>query len=122
LRQARGSLREARSDLELAARMGRQWEALSMSTVLTARSSGRAAARARLQGAVRSALSPRRTLGPDHAVGLAGALVAVGDRATALTLLERAEKNGRLRALLADPLLNPVRSSPRFRRLERGSS
>lgn len=119
LRIARGDVREAWTDIELAARTGNQWEALALSTMLNARESGTAVARERIEKALRAALVPRRALDPERAVGLAAALVMTGDTSTALTLLELSERDRRLPVLLADPLLGQLRSSGRFDRVLR---
>lgn len=77
----------------------------------------------RLSGDVRDALVPRRVLEAERAVGLAAALAQSGDTATALTLLERANPSDPgLRALLLDPLLQPLQRSARFRDLRTRAS
>jgi serine/threonine protein kinase len=120
LRIGRGAVRDAWTDIELAARTGARWEALALTTMLRASELGPAVARVRIMPEVRAALQPRRTLDADRAVALAGALAQVGDTATALTLLELAgAPDSRLPVLLADPLLDPVRSSARFDRVRR---
>jgi hypothetical protein len=122
LRIARGDVREAWTDIELAARTGNQWEALALSTMLNARQSGARVAREQIEKPLRAALTPRQKLDPARAVGLAAALVATGDTSTALTMLELAAKDRRLPMLLADPLFTQLRSSSRFDRLLRQST
>ena len=121
LRIARGDVRDAWTDIELAARTGNQWEALALSTMLNARESGAAIARERIGKALRSALVPRRPLEPRRAVGLATALVMTGDTSTALTILELSQRDRRLPMLLADPLLAQLLSSDRFARVRQRS-
>lgn len=115
LRIAGGEVRDAWTDVELSARTGARWEALALSSMLRAREEGRGAAARRLLEEVRAALTPRRTLEVEHAIGLATALAQVGDTATALTILEQANRRDpRLRTLLLDPMLHPLRRSARF--------
>jgi serine/threonine protein kinase len=115
LRISRGDVRDAWTDIELAARTGARWEALALTTMLKARELGAAAARERLTGELRDALVPVRMLDAERAVALAVALAQVGDTATALTLLERASPmDSRLPQLLADPLLAPLHASSRY--------
>lgn len=123
LRIAAGEVRDAWTDIEMAARTGARWESLALSTMLWAREQGARMAGRRLSGDVRDALVPRRVLEAERAVGLAAALAQSGDTATALTLLERANPSDPgLRALLLDPLLQPLQRSARFRDLRTRAS
>jgi tetratricopeptide (TPR) repeat protein len=116
LRIRRGDVRDAWTDIELAARTGARWEALALSTMLKARELGPGAARASLAGELREALVPQRMLDAERAIALAVALAQVGDTATALTMIERASPmDSRLPQLLADPLLAPIEKSQRYR-------
>ncbi len=118
LRIRSGAVRDAWTDIELASRTGAKWEALALTTMLKARELGAAEARARLTPELRAALVPQRSLEAERAVALAVALAQVGDTATALTLLERANAgDSRLAQLLTDPLLAPLHSSGRFAQL-----
>ena len=118
LRIRSGAVRDAWTDIELASRTGAKWEALALTTMLKARELGAAEARARLTPELRDALVPQRSLEAERAVALAVALAQVGDTATALTLLERANSgDSRLAQLLTDPLLAPLHSSGRFAQL-----
>lgn len=113
-----GAVRDAWTDIELASRTGAKWEALALTTMLKARELGAAEARARLTPELRAALIPRRALEAERAVALAVALAQVGDTATALTLLERANSgDSRMASLLTDPLLAPLHASGRFAEL-----
>jgi hypothetical protein len=116
MRIAQGDVRDAWTDIELAARTGARWEALALSTMLRARELGPGAARASLRGELREALVPARMLDAERAIALAVALAQVGDTATALTMIERASPmDSRLPQLLADPLLAPIQKSERYR-------
>jgi predicted Ser/Thr protein kinase len=116
LRISEGDVRDAWTDIELAARTGARWEALALSTILKARELGPGAARASLRGELRDALVPQRMLDAERAIALAVALAQVGDTATALTMIERASPmDSRLSQLLADPLLAPIQKSERYR-------
>jgi aminoglycoside phosphotransferase (APT) family kinase protein len=121
LRIGRGEVRDAWTDIELAARTGAKWEALALTTMLKSRELGPREARERLTPELRAALTPRRVLDAEHAVALAVALAQVRDTSTALTLLELASNDSRLPELLADPLLAPLHRSARFTRLRQSA-
>ncbi len=123
LRTAEGEVRDAWTDVEMAARTGARWESLALSTMLRVREEGTGAAARRLTGEVRAALTPRRPLDAERAVGLAAALAQVGDTATALTILEQGNRDAPgMRTLLMDPLLHPLRRSARFDAVRRDVS
>ncbi len=123
LRTAEGEVRDAWTDVEMAARTGARWESLALSTMLRVREEGTGAAARRLTGEVRAALTPRRPLDAERAVGLAAALAQVGDTATALTILEQGNRDAPgMRTLLMDPLLHPLRRSARFDAVRRDAS
>ncbi|HMN08602.1 MAG TPA: serine/threonine-protein kinase, partial [Gemmatimonadaceae bacterium] len=123
LRTAEGEVRDAWTDVEMAARTGARWESLALSTMLRVREEGTGAAARRLTGEVRAALTPRRPLDAERAVGLAAALAQVGDTATALTILEQGNRDDPgMRTLLMDPLLHPLRRSARFDAVRRDAS
>jgi hypothetical protein len=104
LRIRRGDVRDAWTDIELAARTGARWEALALTTMLKARELGAAAARERLTGELRDALVPVRMLDAERAVALAVALAQVGDSS------ERRQWTAGFRSFL------PIRYSPRCMR------
>ena len=123
LRIASGDVRDAWTDIEMAARTGARWESLALSTMLWARDAGPRTATRRLTGELRDALTPRRLLDADRAVGLAGGLAQAGDTTTALTLLEQADPSDpALAPLLRDPLLRPLHRSARFQRVQARAS
>lgn len=107
----------------MAARTGARWESLALSTMLWARDAGPRTATRRLTGELRDALTPRRLLDADRAVGLAGGLAQAGDTTTAMTLLEQADPSDpALAPLLRDPLLRPLHRSARFQRVQARAS
>ncbi len=120
IRISRRQMRDAWSDIELAARTGARFEALALATQLRTQEMGGEYAYSYLLSELRDALTPRRTLDAERAVWLAAALAQTGDTAVALTILEQANvRDARMHELLADPLLDPIRRSERFDRVMR---
>ncbi|HEX6050527.1 MAG TPA: protein kinase [Gemmatimonadaceae bacterium] len=111
---ARGDLRAAWADAEVAERLGDSWQAQALIATFEARVGERRAALNRLAALARTV--PTRV--PYTAVQgtqLAMAYVAVGDSRRALTALLKTRDDGTLATALKDPAFDPIRGEPRFR-------
>jgi predicted Ser/Thr protein kinase len=111
---ARGDLRAAWADAEVAERLGDSWQAQTLIATFEARVGERRAALNRLAALARGV--PARV--PYTAVQgtqLAMAYVAVGDSRRALTALLKTRDDGTLARALRDPGFDPIRGEPRFR-------
>jgi len=111
---ARGDLRAAWADAEVAERLGDSWQAQTLIATFEARVGERRAALNRLAALAKRV--PQRV--PYTAVQgsqLALAYVAVGDSRRALNTLLKTRDDGTLKTALRDPGFDPIRGEPRFR-------
>jgi hypothetical protein len=118
---ARGDLRAAWADAEVAERLGDSWQAQSLIAAFEARVGELRASRNRL--AALSKRIPSRV--PYTAVQgsqLAMGYVAAGDPRRALSTLLRTRDDGSLATRLRDPAFDPLRGEPRFRDILRAVS
>ena len=116
-----GEFRDAFADAEIASRLaGERWgEALSVLVLAGGGDSERAKREAKRLATAR--LRGNAPLGVREARYLGAALVMTGDKDRAIAALAKARPNGaELRAALRDPMLDPIRTDPRFRRLVTG--
>ena len=111
---ARGDLRAAWADAEVAERLGDSWQAQTLIASFEARVGERRAALKRLAALVR-AVPARVPYTSVQGSQLAMAYVAVGDSRRALTALLKTRDDGTLAAALRDPGFDPIRGEPRFR-------
>jgi hypothetical protein len=110
---ARGDLRAAWADAEIAERLGDRWSAQTIIAMLEARVGERRAARERLALLVksRSASVPLRV---DEGTEIAIAYLALGETKLALDALERVRDDGTLGAALHDRAFDRIRANDRF--------
>jgi len=111
---ARGDLRAAWADAEVAERLGDTWQAQTLIASFEARVGERRAAQARLAQLVKR-VSPKVPFSAKQGSQLALAYVAAGDSKRALNALLRTRDDGTLAAALKDPGFDPIRGEPRFR-------
>ena len=111
---ARGDLRAAWADAEVAERLGDSWQAQTLIASFEARVGERRAARNRLDGLVKR-VSPNAPFSAKQGSELALAYIAIGDTRRALNALLRTRDDGTLAAALKDPGFDPIRGEPRFR-------
>ena len=111
---ARGDLRAAWADAEVAERLGDSWQAQTLIATFEARVGERRAARGRLSQLVKR-VSPNVPFSAKQGTELALAYVATGDPRRALTALLRTRDDGTLAGALRDPGFDPIRGEPRFR-------
>jgi len=121
-RIAAGGLAGAQADIDSVARL--VTDSVSgvyhgyLEVALAARRGDTALAGSRAQALLRR-FPPQRTGRRSIWLGLAAALTTVGDTGQALTLLERAVARGEYVRVLPNPVWDPLRQNPRFRRLLR---
>ena len=111
---ARGDLRAAWADAEVAERLGDSWQAQTLIASFEARVGERRAALKRLATLVRG-VPARVPYTSVQGSQLAMAYVAVGDSRRALTALLKTRDDGTLAAALRDPGFDAIRGEPRFR-------
>jgi len=115
---ARGDLRSAWADAEVAERLGDDWQAQTLIASLEARVGDKRAARNRLTNLVKR-IPPKAPFTAKQGSQLALAYVAAGDTKRALGALLRTRDDGTLGAALKDPGFDPIRGEPRFRDIVR---
>jgi tetratricopeptide (TPR) repeat protein len=119
-RIAVGDLQGARSDVDSLA--GMVTDSVSgvyhgyLEVALAARRGNSTVARSRAQALLQQ-YPPDRTTRRSMWLGLAAVLTTVGDTGRALTLLERSVAPGEYFRVSENPVWNPLREHPRFRRL-----
>jgi serine/threonine protein kinase len=111
---ARGDLRAAWADAEVAERLGDSWQAQTLIASFEARVGERRAAQNRL-AALAKRVPARVPFTAKQGSQLALAYVATGDSRRALTALLRTRDDGTLASRLRDPGFDPIRREPRFR-------
>jgi serine/threonine-protein kinase len=111
---ARGDLRGAWADAEVAERLGDDWQAQTLIASFEARVGETRAARDRLAALVKR-VPPKVPFTAKQGSQLALAYVAAGDSRRALNALLRTRDDGTLAAVLKDPGFDPIRGEPRFR-------
>ena len=111
---ARGDLRSAWADAEVAERLGDDWQAQTLIATFEARVGERRAARDRLATLVKR-VPAKVPFTAKQGSELALAYVAAGDTKRALNALLRTRDDGTLAATLKDPGFDPIRGEPRFR-------
>jgi thioredoxin-like negative regulator of GroEL len=111
---ARGDLRGAWADAEVAERLGDDWQAQTLIASFEARVGERRAARDRLANLVKR-VPAKVPFTAKQGSELAMAYVAIGDSRRALNALLRTRDDGTLAATLKDPGFDPIRGEPRFR-------
>jgi hypothetical protein len=111
---ARGDLRAAWADAEVAERLGDDWQAQTLIASFEARVGEVRAARDRLAALIKR-VPPKVPFTAKQGAELALAYVATGDSRRALTALLRTRDDGTLAAALKDPGFDPIRGEPRFR-------
>lgn len=116
-RRGEADVRLGWSDAEIAVRLGARSYGEAASALVDIRGNDSTRARTRALKLFRE-LDRRTRLGVTDARLSALALAGIGDKARALSLLERAyPRDGALRVVLADPGFAPLRSDERFRRI-----
>lgn len=118
---ARGDLRSAWADAEVAERLGDSWQAQTLIATFEARVGERRAARDRLAALVKR-VSPKVPFSAKQGSELALAYVAIGDTRRAINALLRTRDDGTLAVALKDPGFDPIRGEPRFRDILRAVS
>jgi hypothetical protein len=111
---ARGDLRAAWADAEVAERLGDSWQAQTLIASFEARVGERRAALNRLS-ALAKRVPQREPYTAVQGTQLAMAYVAVGDSRRALNTLLKTRDDGTLGKALRDPGFDPIRGEPRFR-------
>ena len=111
---ARGDLRAAWADAEVAERLGDSWQAQTLIASFEARVGERRAAANRLDALVRR-VQGKAPFSAKQGSELALAYVAMGDTRRALSALLRTRDDGTLAAALKDPGFDPIRGELRFR-------
>ena len=111
---ARGDLRAAWADAEVAERLGDDWQAQTLIASFEARVGETRAARDRLAALVKR-VPAKVPFTAKQGSELALAYVAAGDSRRALNALLRTRDDGTLAATLKDPGFDPIRGEPRFR-------
>jgi hypothetical protein len=111
---ARGDLRGAWADAEVAERLGDDWQAQTLIASFEARVGERRAARDRLANLMKR-VPAKVPFTAKQGSELAMAYVAIGDSRRALNALLRTRDDGTLAATLKDPGFDPIRGEPRFR-------
>jgi hypothetical protein len=111
---ARGDLRGAWADAEVAERLGDTWQAQTLIASFEARVGERRAARNRLDALVKR-VPGKIPFSAKQGSQLAMAYVSMGDTRRALNALLRTRDDGTLEAALKDPGFDPIRGEPRFR-------
>lgn len=115
---ARGDLRAAWADAEVAERLGDSWQAQTLIASFEARVGERRAALNRL-AALAKRVPQRVSYSAVQGTQLALAYVAVGDSRRALNTLFKTRDDGTLAKELKDPGFDPIRGEPRFRDIVR---
>ena len=111
---ARGDLRAAWADAEVAERLGDSWQAQTLIASFEERVGERRAARNRLD-ALTKRVPAKAPFSAKQGSQLALAYVSMGDTRRALNALLRTRDDGTLEATLKDPGFDPIRGEPRFR-------
>ena len=111
---ARGDLRAAWADAEVAERLGDDWQAQTLIASFEARVGEIRAARDRLARLVKR-VPPKVPFSAKQGSQLALAYVAIGDTRRALSALLRTRDDGSLAATLKDPGFDRIRGESRFR-------
>jgi hypothetical protein len=111
---ARGDLRAAWADAEVAERLGDDWQAQTLIASFEARVGEVRAARDRLSALVKR-VPAKAPFTAKQGAELSMAYVAIGDKRRALSALLRTRDDGSLAAALKDPGFDPIRGEPRFR-------
>ena len=111
---ARGDLRGAWADAEVAERLGDDWQAQTLIASFEARVGETRAAKDRLAFLVKR-IPAKVPFTAKQGSQLALAYVATGDTKRALSALLRTRDDGSLAASLKDPGFDPIRGEPRFR-------
>ena len=111
---ARGDLRGAWADAEVAERLGDDWQAQTLIASFEARVGETRAAKDRLALLVKR-VSPKVPFTAKQGSQLALGYVAAGDTKRALNALLRTRDDGSLAASLKDPGFDAIRGEPRFR-------
>jgi thioredoxin-like negative regulator of GroEL len=111
---ARGDLRSAWADAEVAERLGDSWQAQTLIASFEVRVGERRAALNRL-AALAKRVPTRVPYTAEQGTQLAMAYVAVGDTRRALTALLKTRDDGSLASALRDPGFDAIRGEPRFR-------
>ncbi len=111
---ARGDLRSAWADAEVAERLGDDWQAQTLIASFEARVGETRAARDRLAALVKR-IPPKVPFTAKQGSQLALAYVAAGDTKRALNALLRTRDDGTLAVTLKDPGFDAIRGEPRFR-------
>jgi len=111
---ARGDLRGAWADAEVAERLGDDWQAQTLIASFEARVGETRAARDRLASLVQR-IPPKAPFTAKQGSQLALAYVAARDNKRALNALLRTRDDGTLAATLKDPGFDAIRGEPRFR-------
>jgi serine/threonine protein kinase len=111
---ARGDLRAAWADAEVAERLGDDWQAQTLIASFEARVGEVRASRDRLAALIKR-VPPKVPFSAKQGSELALAYVAIGDSRRALNALLRTRDDGTLASALKDPGFDPIRGERRFR-------
>ncbi len=112
-----GQTRQARTDAEVAVRLGAWYQGEAALATVEAREGDTLSGRRRIDNLVRSMADSLRP-GLGEALFLSAAMVALNERERAIDLLERVRPRGwSLWFRLRYPLFDPLQSDPRFQRL-----
>jgi tetratricopeptide (TPR) repeat protein len=111
---ARGDLRAAWADAEVAERLGEDWQAQTLIASFEAKVGETRAAEDRLAKLIKR-IPSKVPFSAKQGSQLAMAYVAIGDTRRALNSLLRTRDDGSLGAVLKDPGFDAIRGEPRFR-------